>query len=303
MTAENAALTGFLNQLAYYWQRIDETTQWYFEQFYVAMPEYVSQTLCGTPLPRDDEHPSLAAWVATLLAQQDVIGNVGPELRLGEVTVQPANPAPGESFAVGWTGAAMTDFPPRQDQVTIYDTLGGEVAEQAVLHLKTAAGSIAAQVTFGDGLPIGTYTVRVIANSNGSDGTYLDTEQGEQSQVDRLLYVGDTRESQLAEDNPKWAAAIGAVQATSIGSFEDARQKLVSAANQLASMDQLGPGFASDLGQIATQLQRWWGTTDEQWIPVRDQLLGASATASQDDAGTFAVRFMQIMDELFNPED
>jgi hypothetical protein len=305
VTAEDTARAELLNQLAYYWQTLNETTQWYFEQLYALVPKETSEVLAGVQLPRTGERPSLQSWIESQLAQQGGETDMSstPIINVATLTVQPAKPAPNERFTVQWTGHTSTDFPPRQDQVTICDMTNNVVADQVVLNLKADAGPVTGQVTF-EGLPTGNYAVYLTVNLEGSDDSYID-RQGLRTEAGAELFVGDTREGQVAADAPIFAAAVGSVlSCASADSFSEfTASALAEAANGMAGLDQLGPGFRSELSRIADLLGSGEVCSDRHWIPLRDQLMGIAGRASVGEPGTFATRFIEIVDEIFEDDD
>ena len=199
-------------RLAFFWSTLSPVTQGYFEELYEAMPEKVSTVLAGAVLPRGGEHTTLASWTEDGKDEWGGADTSGKSLLLGEVKVEPDNPGSGAPFAVVWSVTSDDKgFPARRDKAQILNVRGEPVTEKIFDQPPLAAGQSAqGRADFG-AVPLGSYQVLVVANSDGGDGSSMN-EHGLQSQGAATFVVGQTREAQQAADAPKFVSAASRIQ-------------------------------------------------------------------------------------------
>ncbi|HET6964302.1 MAG TPA: hypothetical protein VFH58_05980 [Acidimicrobiales bacterium] len=288
-------------KLAMVWQTLDPVVQGYFEQLYEAVPDRVAEVLNGSPLPRDDAHPTLASWAKTVPEGEG--GGLGDLSKLtvavGELTIEPESPAPGTPFKVSWKGSVEVDFPPRLDRLDIYDNSGAVVTQRALEVGETKAGTFEGSAQF-DGLPVGTYAVALTCNTQGAEGN-TPNDHGFMSGNGQTLYVGETREAQMAQDAPRLEQVFWAVESLTRASeiTDEAQQNLRTILLSLAEMDLVGGVLAETLRSKAGQLEDWRLEENEvPWTQLRDRLVGAKAQASLDSVAPFADTVLEVIDEL-----
>jgi uncharacterized protein (DUF2141 family) len=300
--------------LAFFWDTISPVAQGYFEELYEAMPDKVSTVLAGTVLPRGGERTTLASWIETATDEHGSVDRSGTTVVLRDVKVEPANPMPRAGYAVVWSVTAdEKGFPGRKDRVQVLNRDGEQVAEKTIEQPVIAAGgSVQVRADFG-ALPLGSYSVVVVANVEGGDGSSMN-EHGLQALGSASFVVGQTREAQLAEDTPKFGQALalvqGAVQMNATHVLDEGGpnerkildervlDQLAEAADELASMDVLADGFKRALGSAAQWLRRRPGgpyISEEEWATLRGQLLGLPP--NPEEAGTYAMGFIQALEE------
>jgi hypothetical protein len=303
--------------LGFYWTTVTPVTQGYFEELYEAMPEKVSTVLAGAALPRGGEHTTLASWAALAMNEAGFVDTSGLQLSVSEVKVDPPNPGSSKPFEVVWTVFPDADFPGRKDKVQILDHDGKMVAEQTIEQSPIAAKTPSdVRATFA-GLSNASYYVSLVVNLEGGDGTSLN-EHGLQSMGSANFVVGDTRESQLAQDAPKFGEAHSLISAAMNTNMIQVRpgddehppemeleprvlENLAKAADELASMDVMADGFKKTLGNAANWLrQENPHFNEEEWASLRGDLVGLTQTMNPDEAGKFAASFIEALEKHSN---
>lgn len=308
-----------VTQLGVWWQSLNDATKLIFNQLYREVPEPVLRVLTQGQLQPDPAHTSI----------DDIVADVDPGAAFSlpgvdvyEVTVEPANPKRDEAFTVTWTRSTKGAIPEHTDAVQILDAEAKVVAERSLASAATT-GDARNELSQGfDGLSSGVYTLVVWANLEGGDGTGVPTAQGTRGTGSTTLYVGDTRESQVAQQGPHAGDAMGAVSGAAfaineikqdftdeqltiwVDEFEKRMHEAIAA---LLRIDSLGDGFQSELHRVDGMLGRWSKIRtmkDEGTLPgLAQRLNGMAAMDAITSPGDLGVAVIDVIDEVYGYDE
>jgi hypothetical protein len=309
-----ATVSPAVNQLAFFWGTLNDATKLIFNQIYQEAPELVLRVMTQGQLQPDPALTSIDQIVAP--AGDDAVFNQ-PGVSVMDVTVNPPFPKASEAFTITWKRTVTGGIPDHNDAVQIMKPDGTVVDERPVARGAADHGASDEQTESFDGLPNGEYLVNVWANLEGSDGTGVPTAQGMRGQGGASLYVGDTRESQVAQQVPaagdivsgvsdaRWAAEQIAglePEASEAGFDTQFRQGLMKSIEALLTVESLGDGFKAELNRIDRALNyplNWAEERNNGTVAALVQRLAGivqmDAAGSPGDVG-FAI--IQVVDEL-----
>ena len=303
-----------VSQLAYFWGAQNDATKLIFNQLYQEAPELVLRVLTQGQLQPDPGHTSIDQIVAP--AGEDALFNQ-PGVSVMDVVVNPPFPKANEAFTITWKRSVQGGIPEHSNAVQIVNMDGTVVDERPVARGAGAHGASDEQTENFDGLPNGTYNVNIWANLEGSDGAAVPTARGMRGQGGAQLYVGETRESQVAQQIPAAGNIMNGVSSAryvmeQIAALEEGRDDStldeqfragLSEAVADVTVDSLGDGFKAELQRVDSMLRRpiFWGPERESGavhglVQRINGIMQIDAASNPGDVG-FAV--IQIVDELY----
>lgn len=265
------AVSPAVSQLAAWWQHQDDATKLIFNQLYREVPDSVLKVLTQGQLAPDPAHSSIDQIV---VPAGDNAASEQPRVDILINSVEPQYPKADEDFTVTWQRLITGTLPAHSDAVQILDAQGTPVDERPIARSATSGAGQETVTEKFQGLPTGTYTVVVWGNIEGSDGTGVPTAQGMRGAGSVPLYVGDTRDAQIAQTSEPAMKAAGELSSAQFAAGQIAalwdgasldeqqvgplderfRTSLAAAAAALRDVSSLGDGFQSELYRIGARL-------------------------------------------------
>lgn len=301
-------------RLALFWRTLTQEAQGYFEKLYTMYPQDVSRVLTGVVLAADGNHPTLASWVATAQNPQGGVDTSSLAfIAVIDLKVVPDNPPAGAAFAVTWSVSAEKGFRARKDLVRILDATNNQVAEKTIDQPVIGAGAIVPVRADLGALPAGSYQVSVVANVEGGEST--PTRMGLQATMLASFFVGQTAESQRAEQMVKFDKAVGlvytAVQMEALRTIDQTTippvmgaeytilDDLAQAADDIATLNGMADALKTSLAAAAMWLRQSPrpDITAERLATLRGRVDSLRQVASLDTAGQYAKAFIEALQE------